>query len=267
MNEKDPIHTEVIFKHDRTCCVCRKPENKHIQIHHIDGNHNNSDQDNLAVLCLDCHAETQIQGGFFRKLTPELVKKYRDEWVSIVSKRKKGLIGDYKNQDRIRINIKSPVELFLSQFYDKKVLPLNTSFYFIDYYIEQSCFPAIVATSSNLEYENISHYRRVLKAYLFCILGEISPPDILFTDSYEPSQSIKSIKITHDIDIAVPNWKLKSLEGFNYLQITALSSIEHKVMDFSFSPLIVKTKNRDYSSFNNEVENILKVLVGKVFEL
>jgi hypothetical protein len=61
------IAAQVLFESDRTCCVCRVP-GRPIQIHHIDDDPSNSPADNLAVLCFDCHRDTQIRGGFDRKL-------------------------------------------------------------------------------------------------------------------------------------------------------------------------------------------------------
>jgi hypothetical protein len=39
---------------------------------------------NLAVLCLLCHDDTQIRGGFSRKLNAGLVRMYRDSWNAAV---------------------------------------------------------------------------------------------------------------------------------------------------------------------------------------
>ena len=75
---------EVLFASDRTCCVCQE-KGKPVQIHHIDGNPSNNAIENLAVLCLDCHNETQIKGGFGRQLTASVVTKYRDEWLKFVT--------------------------------------------------------------------------------------------------------------------------------------------------------------------------------------
>lgn len=79
------IAAKVLFLSDRTCCVCRR-KGKPIQIHHIDGNPTNSDINNLAVLCLDCHNETQISGGFHRKLDAEQVRLYQDDWLNLVAR-------------------------------------------------------------------------------------------------------------------------------------------------------------------------------------
>lgn len=84
--EQIPVETaaQVLFLSDRTCCVCRF-RGKPVQIHHIDEDPSNSDQTNLAVLCFDCHRETQIRGGFDRKLDAQQIILYRDDWLRLVS--------------------------------------------------------------------------------------------------------------------------------------------------------------------------------------
>jgi tetratricopeptide (TPR) repeat protein len=90
------IAAMILFKSDRTCCVCRT-KGKPIQIHHIDGNKRNNKIENLAVLCLDCHNDTQAKGGFHRKLNSELVAIYRDNWQQIVERdRLKTVVDLYK---------------------------------------------------------------------------------------------------------------------------------------------------------------------------
>ncbi len=79
------VAAKILFLSDRTCCVCRKKE-KPVQIHHIDGDQTNHDFGNLAVLCLDCHTETQISGGFHRKLDADQVRLYCDDWLNLVAR-------------------------------------------------------------------------------------------------------------------------------------------------------------------------------------
>jgi len=76
---------QVQFASDRTCCVCRI-KGKPFQIHHIDENPANNEFNNLAVLCLECHNETQIRGGFGRKLNADQVILYREDWIKQVAK-------------------------------------------------------------------------------------------------------------------------------------------------------------------------------------
>jgi len=79
------IAAKVLFQSDRTCCVCRI-KGKPVQIHHIDGDRSNHEISNLAILCFDCHTNTQISGGFHRKLDAEQVILYRNDWVSLVAR-------------------------------------------------------------------------------------------------------------------------------------------------------------------------------------
>lgn len=72
---------------DRTCCVCRE-RGRPVQIHHLDEDPSNNDEDNLAVLCLNCHRDTQIRGGFDRKLNSAQVRLYRDDWTARVALRR-----------------------------------------------------------------------------------------------------------------------------------------------------------------------------------
>jgi len=89
--ERTEIPTEVasavLFDQDRTCCVCREP-GKHVQLHHIDEDPSNNSPGNLAVLCLEHHNDTQLRGGFARKLSAETVIRYRDEWIEAVRRRR-----------------------------------------------------------------------------------------------------------------------------------------------------------------------------------
>jgi hypothetical protein len=78
------LAAEVWVKHDGTCCVCQQ-RGKAVQIHHVDEDPSNNGEENLAVLCLECHDDTQVRGGFGRKLGAAQVIKYRDDWVARVT--------------------------------------------------------------------------------------------------------------------------------------------------------------------------------------
>jgi hypothetical protein len=83
----EEVSAQVLFEHDRTCCVCNQP-GLAIQIHHIDENPSNNDPANLAVLCLQHHEETQVRGGFGKKLKAVDVQLYRREWLARVVRRR-----------------------------------------------------------------------------------------------------------------------------------------------------------------------------------
>jgi hypothetical protein len=79
--------TEILYLSDRTCCVCNE-RGKVIQIHHIDENPSNNSLENLSVLCLECHNETMIKGGFGRKLEAQQIIKYSSAWIERVKNRR-----------------------------------------------------------------------------------------------------------------------------------------------------------------------------------
>ncbi|MQA40362.1 HNH endonuclease signature motif containing protein [Rugamonas aquatica] len=97
------VAARVQFFSDRICCVCRLPD-KPIQIHHIDDNPDNHADVNLAVLCLDCHNETMIRGGFSRKLDADQVILYRNDWHQIV-KNSRASNHDSHNEDESLFDI------------------------------------------------------------------------------------------------------------------------------------------------------------------
>jgi hypothetical protein len=81
------VSAEVMFQHDRTCCICCEP-GLAVQIHHLDEDPTNHAISNLAVLCLEHHEQTQVRGGFGRKLTASDVVRHRDDWIERVSLRR-----------------------------------------------------------------------------------------------------------------------------------------------------------------------------------
>lgn len=80
----EEIAAIVLFASNRTCCVCRNP-GKPVQLHHIDEDASHSEAENLAVLCFDCHRDTQLRGGFDRKLDAAQIKVFRRDWLARVT--------------------------------------------------------------------------------------------------------------------------------------------------------------------------------------
>jgi hypothetical protein len=83
----EDISAEVMFQHDWTCCVCRN-RGLSVQIHHIDEDSTNHAIQNLAVLCLEDHDQTQTKGGFAKRLKAADVIRHRDDWVQRVNLRR-----------------------------------------------------------------------------------------------------------------------------------------------------------------------------------
>ncbi len=87
-----PLAAKALFFSDRTCCVCRV-KGKSVQVHHIDEDPSNNRIENLGVLCLECHTETQVSGGFRRKLDAEQVILYRNDWFVLVARERAANLG------------------------------------------------------------------------------------------------------------------------------------------------------------------------------
>ena len=125
---------EVMFKADRTCCVCRK-RRRSVQIHHLDENPANNSIDNLVALCLLCHDDTQITGGFGRKLNRELIVRYRNQWYEIVTNLHAGLAkkprGRAKSADRTGTRVNKEALHYLETLkaaVDRITLELNSAY-------------------------------------------------------------------------------------------------------------------------------------------
>lgn len=91
MTKRPPINNEttakLMYLSERTCAVCNQ-YGKAVQIHHIDENPSNNSLDNLVLLCFDCHNDTQLRGGFGRKLNAQTVIVFRNEWHERVLQRR-----------------------------------------------------------------------------------------------------------------------------------------------------------------------------------
>ncbi len=72
---------QLMLANRRTCCVCRQP--KHIVIHHIDGDPANNSEQNLAVLCHDCHSRVSGDEGLGRRFTSQEVLLHKLAWEQI----------------------------------------------------------------------------------------------------------------------------------------------------------------------------------------
>jgi len=107
--EKIPpkIESQILLANKHACCICQK---MHVQIHHIDGNPNNNDISNLAILCIEHHDLASMKGGMTKKLNPDDIRKYKIEWekkcemdiLALARDRLNFYATAYKNPPRIR---------------------------------------------------------------------------------------------------------------------------------------------------------------------
>lgn len=97
-----------------SCCVCQKSG---VQIHHIDDNPSNNDIENLAALCPNHHDMATMTAGLTKKIKPDQVRGYKEQWENKCKDDILALARDrvnyyatlYKNPPRIReASIKIP---------------------------------------------------------------------------------------------------------------------------------------------------------------
>ncbi len=81
VKKRPPIPTlverAILLGNRHACCVCQKPR---VQLHHIDGNPSHNDPSNIAALCLDHHDMATMQIGLTKKLQPNEVRNYKQNW-------------------------------------------------------------------------------------------------------------------------------------------------------------------------------------------
>jgi hypothetical protein len=164
------LAAEVLFASDNTCCKCRE-RGKIIQIHHIDENPNNNVFENLAVLCLECHNETQIKGGFGRRLDAPVVIKYRDEWLERVKRRWdladeaaiKRQVGKETLSEQVEKVIETPIKH--TEFKEPLLKYINSLPYFIAALLRQAqpkWGTGVTATMVQANYDCIDSLKGVL---------------------------------------------------------------------------------------------------------
>lgn len=81
------IEAKVIFKSDRTCCVCHELGRKW-QINHINRNNKDHREENLCILCLECHDEFHSKSAISRGLSEGAVRQYKKHWEYTVRKKR-----------------------------------------------------------------------------------------------------------------------------------------------------------------------------------
>jgi hypothetical protein len=82
-----PLQRErLLAKNGRMCCVC-KADGVGLEIHHIDGDHSNTVDENLAVLCVvdhDAHHRPQEYRTRHLELGPAEILRCKTEWEDFV---------------------------------------------------------------------------------------------------------------------------------------------------------------------------------------
>lgn len=80
------LEAKLLVESRNTCNLCW--EKKDIQIHHIRPIEQGGDnsEDNLIILCLDCHSKVHTKRNLARSYTEETLRLYKEKWIELVKK-------------------------------------------------------------------------------------------------------------------------------------------------------------------------------------
>jgi hypothetical protein len=103
------IQTEILYRTDHTCCICRRE--RRVIIHHINGNPRNNKPDNLAVVCLPCHDLVTGTGGLTRSISTAEVRKFKRAWEKQVQDSR----GVHRAQIRYKKELISQIDIIICE--------------------------------------------------------------------------------------------------------------------------------------------------------
>ena len=86
----ESVAADLLAKCGRRCCVCRRFDPLHLQVHHIiekkDGG--TDDPDNLIPVCLTCHSDAHTKTAMTRRFIADELKQHRDAVFHLVAEGK-----------------------------------------------------------------------------------------------------------------------------------------------------------------------------------
>lgn len=68
----------VLSKNRHTCCICHVSKN--VQTHHLDGDTTNNIENNIAIVCINCHDNIHKKGKMSRNYLKEEIEIYKKDW-------------------------------------------------------------------------------------------------------------------------------------------------------------------------------------------
>ena len=141
MSKRQPyskeIESKLLVESKHTCNICWK--NKDVQIHHINKDSSDSSEDNLIVICLNCHSAVHTERHMAKNYSPETLRLYKTTWTELV--RKYPFENDY-------INEKSDIKIiqFILEQSDRRAL-----YFPFQYEVPYSMFKSITDFRENIQ--------------------------------------------------------------------------------------------------------------------
>ncbi|QRR36025.1 HNH endonuclease [Hydrogenophaga sp. YM1] len=193
------VAADVLFRSDRTCCVCRD-RNRKVEIHHLDENPRNNEMGNLIVLCKDCHSDAHTTHAFARNLNLPLLRKYNESWQDIVRLRiaPGGLAAEeleYRSQVLLDLHLapyrwkNAYMDLYPGQFRDS-VAWVSDGW---EYLIENS--------KHTFTQENWDRYKRLFSAIGPAVADEIERLVTTYGDALRPRVKVQILRTAQHLRV------------------------------------------------------------------
>ena len=252
----DEIAAEVLFRSNRTCCVCR--EKKPVQIHHIDENPENYDEDNLAVLCFDCHRDTQLRGGFDRKLDSAQIRRYRKDWlIRVANKREQehGPLDLLLHQKPNQIRVLKLVQIKESS--DEHLYSIDTE------------YPQFTSdnpiTEANLNNRIAEFIENVVKDFRSAAVAQ-APEKLRMKESLSVA-SWDSLSIVHKISLLTPDYLSIEFVFQTYGAGAAHPNSVTRTLNFQFAPFVQMELGDFFRSSTNYLQTLSEYCIAALHKL
>jgi len=93
------LESILLYNAAKTCCVCRIPRAP-VEIHHIDENPANNIEENLVVICKNCHEEAHTKRPLSKSLTAGRLIDFKIRWQDEVKNRSANAMLPSSNLDQ-----------------------------------------------------------------------------------------------------------------------------------------------------------------------
>jgi len=190
---------QILYKAAKTCTVC-KCKDKPLIIHHIDGNPSNNDEENLILLCNDCHDEAHTKHEHSLNMNANRLFFFKNEWENQVKNNslKAMILGD----------IISPINW---TYFNLSFIPKNIISYGVDY--KNNKYYYLISKkiiNSDLEIVANDNNNHFYSSTVFdCV--NINDAHVLKSFYEEQVNNMISIIIPYEIDAIWTKKEIKSL--------------------------------------------------------
>lgn len=189
----------IFYKSAKTCAVC-KNNNKPLFIHHIDENPSNNNEENLILICAECHNEAHTKHDYSINLDNKRLLFFKTEWEKEIKEKSINAM--------IKGDVISPINW---TYFNFSIIPKSIISYGIDYKNEKYRY-LLESNIINKELEIISkennkHFDK--KTIFDCV--NINNAHILKSYFEEQVNNLISVIMPYEIDAIWTKKEIMSL--------------------------------------------------------